>query len=167
MTPLRLTLLATLLALGALACGPDSPPDVCGLSGVKPETDEVLDGFASAQRDGEAWQEAGTWSPGPNAALNLGLLILTVAADETGTETTDLVARRAFPICIPLGLRSETSGNASFDGRFLTDASHGGSVAILGEQGGHLLGRFELELKDNNGTDTTAFTEGAFRVPRQ
>jgi hypothetical protein len=164
-SPPALALLA-LLAAPATGCGPGTPADVCGLSGVMPDVEEVGDGRGRALLGGEAWEANGTWSPGSNASVNLGLLELTVPRDETGTDTSDLIARRAFPICITLGERSNTSGSATFEGRFLTTAAHGGSAAVLGEQGGFLLGRFELELKDNNGVATVVFEGGAFRVPR-
>lgn len=153
--------------LVAVACGPGDPSDVCGQSGVIPTPDEAPNGFATATLDGQRWREAGSWAAGPNASLDLGTLSMIIAADETGTATSDLVARRAFPICVPLGARSETSGNVSFDGSYVSDESHTGGLAILGEEDGFLAGRFAVDLQSPSSGNEVSFEEGAFRVERR
>jgi hypothetical protein len=147
------------------ACGPGGA-DVCGLSGVVPTTADVLDGRARGSQDGTAFDIGGTWAPGPSGSIDIGTLSMVIAVDETGTDVGDLVGRRAFPICIPLGERSETSGNASWDGSYITDSSHTGAVAILDEDAGFLAGRFEVTLLESGGA-MTAFTDGVFRLPQR
>jgi hypothetical protein len=148
-------------------CGPGEPADVCGQSGVVPTADDVQDGFGRADREEEPFSAAGSWAPGANASIDIGTLSLIVPNDETGTETADLISRRAFPICVPLGARSERSGSAIFGGVYLSNASHTGGVAILGEQGGLLLGRFSVELVHNNTSEELSFEGGVFRVGRR
>jgi hypothetical protein len=59
----------------------------------------------------------------------------------------DLIEAAAFPICVPIGDRSETSGSANLvGGGFVSDATHTGGVAILGREGDTLLGRFAFDL---------------------
>ncbi len=162
-----LAVLAIPLLVVMSGCGPGDPADVCGVSGVPPTSDDVQNGFGQALRGGEIWKEEGSWAPGPNASIDIGTLSMVVAFDETGTQTSDLIARRAFPICVPLGERSPVSGNANFEGSFITDASHTGAVAILDEEGGFLVGRFEVEVVSPNDGTEIALGEGAFRLERR
>lgn len=151
----------------AAACGPFDAGEVCGQSGVAPTPEEVADGFGTALVDGAPWQGPGSWAPGGNASVDVGTLSMVIAVDETGTEVADLIARRAFPICVPLGARSEQSGNASFEGSFLTDEAHTGGVAILEESDGLLLGRFSLEVTSPSTGESKRITDGAFRAERR
>lgn len=167
---LRSPLLVLLLPLCAVlpaACGPTDPADVCGLSGVPPTVDEVQDGFGQALKDGESWKEAGSWGAGPNASIDIGTLSMVIAFDETGTQSSELIARRAFPICVPLGERSPSSGNVSFEGIYVSDASHTGAVAILGEEDGFLLGRFAVDVVSPNDGSEVSLSEGVFRLERR
>lgn len=163
---LRFTLLLPLVGLAA--CGPTDPADVCGLSGVPPTADDVQNGFGEALRDGAPFKEAGTWGAAPLASIDIGTLSLAVPFDETGTEVTDLIARRAFPICARLGDRSDTVGAGNLvEGGYVTDASHTGAVAILGEDGGFLTGRFVVDLISSSEGAETSFTDGVFRLERR
>lgn len=157
-----------LVVIALSACGPADPVEVCGLSGAAPTADDVRDGFGRAERDGQPFEEAGSWGAAPQASIDIGTLSLTVPYDETGTEVTDLIARRAFPICVRLGERSDTVGAGNLvDGGYITDAGHTGAVAILGEEGGLLLGRFAVELISSSEGAETSFTDGAFRLERR
>jgi hypothetical protein len=149
------------------ACGPLDAGEVCNQNGLAPTAEEVADGQGKALVDGSPWEGSGSWAPGSNASVDIGTLSMVIAVDETGTEVADLIARRAFPICVPLGARSEKSGNASFEGSFITDENHTGGVAILEEDGGLLLGRFSLDLQSPSTGDSKRITEGAFRVERR
>lgn len=161
-------LVPALLPLTLAACGPSDPVDVCGLSGVAPSADDVSNGFGAASRDGQAFREAGSWGAAPRASIDIGTLSLAVPFDETGTDVSDLIARRAFPICVRLGERSETVGAGNLvDGGYVTDSQRTGAVAILGEEGGFLLGRFELDLYSPSRGDETSFRDGVFRLERR
>ena len=77
----------------------------------------------------------------------------------------DLIEAAAFPICVPVGARSETSGAANLvGGGFVSDATHTGGVALLAKDGDTLLGRFAFDLANPAG-DTLTFSDGAFRLP--
>jgi hypothetical protein len=149
------------------AC-PPPVAEVCGLSSTPPSTDDVADGRGKATRsDGAAFDVEGTWAPAPASSLVLGTLSMVMQFDETGTAVDELVADGAFPICVPQGERSETSGQANLvDGGFVTDATHDGGLAILGKDGDLLLGRFAFTLVDQSGA-TLSFEDGVFRVPQR
>lgn len=163
----RPLLVALLLVPLALACSPELE-DACGLPAAVPTTDEVPDGYVRATLDGQPFEATGTWSDGPSASIDAdGPLSMIIAKDQTATSTIELVGRGAFPICVPLGERSDTSGNATWDSSFVTDKDHTGMVAILGEDAGFLLGRFEVELVDANNGAVTKFEDGVFRAQRR
>lgn len=163
----QLTLFWPLLTLPFLsACGPEVT-DACGaLSGVVPSAADVAPGALLASLDQADFTASGTWGDGPNGSIDAGLLSLIIPRDESGTLVSELVGRGAFPICIPLGERSDKSGNATYDSTYVTDANHTGMVAILAEEEGHIVGRFEVNLRSGNG-DMTAFENGRFRLPRR
>lgn len=152
--------------LAASACSPDVT-ETCGFTQAAPSADEVIDGFVVAALGAERFEKTGSWSSGTNGDITAGTLSMVIAFDESGTRVDDLVGRGAFPICIPLGARSPQSGNATYDSRFLSDADHTGMVAIQGQEGAFLTGRFAVTLRDN--TDVAApsirFEDGAFRIP--
>lgn len=153
-------------ALLALSGCPGFPSEFCDLSTAAPD---VSDSTGTATRsDGEAFSGVdASWAPGSSASVTLGLLDLTIAKDENGVDSEDLIADGAFPICVRLAERSETSGSALLNGgSFATDASHTGSVVIIGEEGGFLLGRFEVDLQDGSGANLS-FTDGQFKARRR
>lgn len=165
---LRLVVATALLTLHLAACGPADPVEVCGLPGAAPTADDVQNGFGEALRDGQAFREAGSWGAAPQASIDIGTLSLMIPFDETGTAVSDLIARRAFPICIPLGERSDTVGAGNLvEGAYITDAQRKGAVAILGEEGGFLQGRFELDLFSPSRGEETSFRDGVFRLERR
>jgi hypothetical protein len=155
-----------LLLLLVLAGCPNIPAEVCGLSTTLP--DNLADGRGSATRsDGEDFSnEAASWTPDGDDSLTIGVLDFFIAKETTGLDTEQLIADGAFPICVPLAERSNTSGAANLvsDG-LVTDASHTGGVAILDEDNGFLIGRFEAELA--NGNAEVAFTDGVFKASRR
>lgn len=156
-----------LLATPALlACGPGAE-EVCGVRSAIPTADEVPDGTGSASLDGATFANSASWAPGPSSSLDIGTLSIIIALDESGTDTTDLLGRRAFPICVPIGERSPVMGSATYDGSYLTNATHTGSLGILDESNGVLIGRFKVDLVDNNDGSTISFTDGAFRAERR
>ena len=71
-----------------------------------------------------------------------------------------------FPICIPLNDQADGTTYASVTGggTFLTGGTNTGVVAILGKDGEQLYGRFEFSAKDPNGSSTTRFDDGVFRL---
>lgn len=164
--------LRRLLAVAApLAFATGCPPatgEVCGLSSTPPTSDDVADGHGKATRsDGEGFDVTGTWAPSPASSVDLGTLSMIMQFDETGSVVDDLIADGAFPICVPQGARSETSGQANLvEGGFVTDESHDGGLAILGKEGDVLLGRFAFTLVDQAGT-ALSFSDGVFRVPQR
>lgn len=160
-----MTAIASLAALvGASAC-PVFPSEVCGISTAAPD---VADGTGEATRsDGDDFtgQDA-SWAPGSSGSVTIGLLDMIIAKDETGTDTEQLIADGAFPICVRLAERSETRGSALLNGgAFQSNADHTGAVAIIDEQGGVLLGRFAVDLSDGSGN--LSFTDGQFKASRR
>jgi hypothetical protein len=102
-----------------------------------------------------------------SSSVVVGALSMVIQNDETGSVVDDLIATGAFPICVPQGARSETSGQANFvDGGFVSDASHDGGLAILGKEGDLLLGRFAFTLANPAG-ETMTFADGVFRLPQR
>lgn len=165
---MRALLLVCLSPLAlSLACGPGAEEVCGGLPAALPTADEVPDGTGSAQLDGAAFTGPASWAPGPNSSLDISTLSIIIAYDESGTETTDLIGRGAFPICVPVGERSPTVSAATYDGPYITNAEHTGMLAILDEQGGVLVGRFEIDLVENNTGDEITFSDGAFRAERR
>jgi len=161
----KTSLFALLTAL-CFACD-GAPGDFCGASDQVPTEDEVAAGQGVATLDGDAFSSEGTWGAGPSASIDLGVLSMTIVNDETGAETEDLITRGAFPICVLLGNRSETSGSANYiQGGFVTSDDVGGSVSILDIQGSNILGRFNVDLQ-NGGGESMSFTDGVFNVPQR
>lgn len=161
-----LALPALVLSLSATGCaGPAG--DVCELSGELPTTDEVGAGRVVADQDGSAFAADGTWKRPPGGSLAAGSLDIIIENDENGDATADLIDAATFPICVQIGARGESSGQANLvSGGYVSDASHGGTLAILGEEDGNLIGRFSFELATPGG-DTTVFSDGMFRVPER
>jgi hypothetical protein len=155
------------LAGGGAGCAPPAG-NTCGLSPTPPTADDVADGRGTATRDdGVAFDEAGTWAPAPSSSIAIGTLAMIIQFDETGSDVDDLIASGAFPICVPQGARSETSGQANLvDGGFVTDADHDGGVTLLGKDGDLLLGRFAFTLANPAG-ETVTFSDGVFRLPQR
>lgn len=156
---------------GLAGCGPDGE-EFCGLSAALPEESEVSDGnlradFTTAEGSEEDFNERGTWGPGPSASIEAGFLSLIVARDDTGSDVTELIERGAFPICIPLRDRSDTSGQANYvEGGFVTNNNATGNLSILERDGNNIVGRFEALLENTQG-EALSFTSGAFNVPQR
>jgi hypothetical protein len=159
--------LAVAAVASLLVACPGPPAESCSQSTVLPTDDDVADGRGTATRsDGVAFDEAGSWNP-TTLSVTIGTLDMTVPNDETGDLVADLIGAGAFPICIPIGARSEQTGSANLvDGGFVSDANHTGGVAILGRDGNTLLGRFSFDLATPSGTELT-FSDGAFRLPQR
>ena len=157
---------AILALLGGLGgCGPEEPELVCGgLSSEIPTPEEAVTGLASWTEAGITESEPGTWNGGSNGDITFGTITLIIAKDETGADTESLISAGTFPICVPLGERSEQSGNATDTGAFVTDASHGGHVVILGQEADDLIGRFSFTMGNASG-ETRELTHGTFRIP--
>jgi hypothetical protein len=156
-----------LLALPSLLClACPGPSEICGQPTTLPTDDDVADGRGAATRsDGAAFDEAGSWS---TASLDIvvGTLTMTASVDETGSQVAELIEAAAFPICVPIGERSETSGSANHVGdNLISDATHTGGVAILDRDGDTLIGRFGFELVSPVSGETVTFSDGAFRLP--
>jgi hypothetical protein len=160
---------AVVVVVPAFAGGCPKSLDCGGLSSEPPA--DLADGKAKAVRsDNAAFDEDATWAPGSNASVDMGGLDLTVAKDETGTPFDDLVGDGAFPICVPLASRSDTTGVANLlasPHSFLSDATHTGNVALLQLDGDLLLGRFAVDMVSSDGAQTLSFTDGAFSARRR
>ncbi len=158
----RLSCAASVLLLCS-ACPP--PSEVCGLTTTPPTDAEVAEGRGKATRsDGQPFDAPGTWSP-TSLSIVIETLDIIASADETGSSVSELIEAAAFPICVPVRDRIETSGFAILaDGAFVSDADHTGGVAILGRDGDILVGRFAFDLANPQG-QVLSFSDGAFRVP--
>ena len=156
---------ASLVVLVLAGC-PNDLTEVCDLSSAVPSADE---GTGSATRsDGVPFSsQQANWSPGANASITIGLLSMVVARDETGLAFDELVADGALPICVRQGEAAETVGNSIFsDGdAFVTDGTHKGNVALLSLEDDVLVGRFELDVVNDEG-QSIAFTDGVFSATR-
>ena len=137
-----------------------------------PDTDEVSEGnfvadFTTPDGSEEAFSQRGSWGPGPSASIEAGVLSIIIARDESGVDVTDLIERGAFPICIPLRDRSETSGQANYvDGGFVTNDGATGNLTILAREGDHIVGRFEAIMENTQGGELS-FSSCAFRIPQR
>ena len=153
------------VALGVTACGEAEPDLICGgLSSALPTPEEAVSGLASWSEAGVSESEPGSWNGGTNGDITFGTITLIIAKDENGNNIDDLVSGGTFPICIPLGERSEQSGNATDTGAFVTDANNGGHVVILGQEANDLIGRFDFTMGNASG-QVRELTNGVFRIP--
>ena len=162
---MHLPLSAVAIVFFGAGC-PNFPSEMCGVSTAAPD---VADGTGEATRsDGDAFtSQDASWAPGSSASVTVGLLDMIIAKDQTGTDTENLIADGAFPICVTLGERSESSGSALLNGgSFASDAGHNGAVVIIAEEGGFLAGRFEVDLLDGGGANLS-FTDGQFKARRR
>lgn len=151
----------------ALAAGCTGGGDACGFEGGTPTTDDIGSGQVSADRDGSPFTATGTWRPPPGGSFTAGNLDVIMENDEEGNATADLISEGTFPICVPIGARAEDSGQANLvEGGYVSDESNGGMFAILAEEDGEIVGRFEFTLANTSG-ETTTFSEGIFRVPQR
>lgn len=161
--PALALLLAAPIALGAC---PNFPSEMCGITTAAPEVADATGEATRSDSDDFTGQDA-SWAPGSSASLTIGLLDMIIVKDQTGTDTEDLIADAAFPICVKLAEQSETSGSALLNGgSFATDAGHTGAVVIVAEEGGFLAGRFEVDLVDGSGANLS-FSDGAFKARRR
>ncbi len=158
-------LLNVLVSAVCVSAGCPAPSEICGLSTAEPTDQDVADGRGSATRsDGEPFEGPGSWSP-TSMSIVIETLDMIASADESGSAVSELIEAAAFPICVPIRDRSETSGSALLaDGAFASDSDHTGGVAILGRDGDTLVGRFAFELANPQG-ETVTFSDGVFRVP--
>jgi hypothetical protein len=152
------------LAPLAAACGPPAEA-FCGLSSEPPTLEAAPEGRARATFDGDAFDEEATYSVGPAASFVAGVLTIDIVADTTGTKVDELIGRGAFPICVELGARSETTMAANYvsDGA-TTSADKTGALSILDADGDVIVGRFQVEL---GGAATHSVTDGVFRATKR
>jgi hypothetical protein len=149
------------------ACGPaPDPEDPCGLGLELPELQE---GEARYVRDfepvnvttGEGYQLSF-----PNDIV-INSIVMNFKLDHEGRLVEDLVDTGKYPICVPLDSRDDGSGWAMVEdggSSFGTDASHKGTLAVLAKEGSALIGRFEFDAMENNGTRVTEIDEGVFKL---
>ena len=160
-------LLSVFFLLSSLGCGPADDILVCGsLSATLPSVEEIGSGQVTWEEAQIAYAEPGTWSAGSNGDITFSTISMVIAKSETGENTDDLIEAGLFPICIPLGERSEQSGNATDTGTFVTDANHEGMIAILGQENDEIIGRFFVTMGNAAG-ETRALEKGLFRVPQR
>ena len=157
-------LMAALMSFASIACtGGDEYENFCEQTGGTPSSDEIASGRVTATQDGSTFDEAGTWSA-TSGSLTGGLLDIIIQQDDSGERTADRIASGDFPICIMVGERSETSGQANLvQGGFVSNASNTGSLAIYAEENDEIVGRFSFSLENTSG-EKTVFEDGLFRV---
>jgi hypothetical protein len=162
-----LIILMSILACANWGCGPQSPDTVCeSLLPTLPTLAEIGSAQVSWTEAGTTETNTGSWSDGSNGDITFGTVSMVIAKAQNGEETAALIAASSFPICIPLGERSEQSGNATDSGTFVTDAEHTGMVAILGQENDEIIGRFQLVMGNASG-EIRDLQEGLFRVPQR
>ena len=159
------------LALLTLTSCKDTPEVFCDLPTELPSVEDVPEGRLIAQRDGQDWSVTGSWGAGPATSIDVGgsgdALSIIIARDETGTPTDELLDAGALPVCVQIGDRSDSVGQANFlPGGFVSDATHSGTLSILEYAGDLLIGRFSFSLASPSG-ETMELTEGAFRLPQR
>jgi len=154
-------ILVLIVALFSLGCGP-SLDNACGLGGVIPS--DLPENTVVANLEGAPFSQNATVTLNSNGSITAGLLSIIIARDETGTLTEDLILRRAFPICIPLGERADDVGQAIYDGTYNTNENNTGMLSILSEEEGAIFGRFESQVGDTQGGPSLTFSEGAFNI---
>lgn len=154
--------LLAVVVLAAAGC-PGAPAESCGQSTTPPTEDDVARGRGKATRsDGVALDAEGSWSVAQSDVV-VGTLVMQMPVDETGATVTDLIADGAFPICVPMGERSETSGAANLLPGFVTNANTRGGLAVLAKDGDTLFGRFAFDMQDQQG-NSLAIDDGVFIV---
>jgi len=161
------SIVAAVVVVVAYASGCPKVVDCGGLSNDPPTVD---DGKGTATRsDGDAFNEQASWAPGTSASIDIGLLDMIIAKDETGSDFDTLTSDGAFPICIPLGEQSGTTGKANLleGNSIVSDATHTGNVLVIALDGNFLVGRFNAELVSSDGASTIEFTDGAFKATRR
>jgi len=162
-----LIFLICIFTLANGGCGPQTPDTVCeSLLPTLPTLAEIGSAQVSWTEAGIAETNTGSWSDGSNGDITFGTISMVIAKAQNGDETAELITASSFPICIPLGERSEQSGNATDSGTFVTDAAHTGMVAILGKENDEIIGRFQLVMGNASG-ETRDLQEGLFRVPQR
>lgn len=148
-------------------CGAPSPDTVCDtLDPTLPTLAEIPSAQVSWNEAGITQTDTGTWSDGSNGDITFGTISMVIAKSQNGEETASLISANTFPICIPLGERSEQSGNATDTGTFVTDAMHTGMIAILGQENGEIIGRFHVVMGNASG-EIRDLQDGLFRVPQR
>ena len=153
--------------LSSLSCGQADDGLVCGsLSATLPTVEDIGSGQVSWEETQIPYAEPGTWSDGSNGDITFSTISMVIAKDETGENTDGLIEAGLFPICIPLGERSEQSGNATDTGTFVTDANNEGMIAILGQEDEEIIGRFFVTMGNAAG-ETRALENGLFRIPQR
>jgi hypothetical protein len=99
-----------------------------------------------------------------------GELVLNVRDDQLGRSVEELVAAQSFPICVILDDAGDGSGYALLeDGAvsYSTDSVNRGKLAIVGQQGDALIGRFAFDARQNGGSAVTEVRAGVFSaLPR-
>ena len=153
------------VAAAAFSGCQEGAANVCELSTELPSEEEVGAGRGRADRsDGVELNEPGTWRP--NGSITIGTLSFDGTTDEAGLVVDDLIAAGTFPICQRLGARDERTAAADFGGENVrTDATHTGSLSILGLQDDTLIGRFQVDLGGGGGE--LSLDNGAFRLLKQ
>lgn len=158
---MRFVLSAVVVAATITGCAQPAA-NVCDLSTELPGDDEVVSGRGRADRSaGGEFNEAGSWAPG--GSITMGTLTVDGNTDEAGLEVDSLIAAGTFPICQRLGARDDDTAAADFGGENVrTDATHTGSLSILGLQDDVLIGRFQVDLGGGGGE--LSLDNGAFRL---
>lgn len=156
-------LAVVVLPLLSFACAGGGEEPFCELPGELPTVDDVEDGKGAASRDGASWSETASWSA-TTATVTIGLLDIIVDKDEEGASVRGLFEDGTYPICVRIGERSESVGQANYvEGGFVSDGSHEGSISLLANEDGILVGRFSFSLANPGGTEMT-FEDGVFRA---
>jgi hypothetical protein len=159
--------LISILSLASWGCGTPTPDTVCeSLLPDIPTLTEIASAQVSWVEAGVTQNDSGTWSDGSNGDITFGTISMVIAKSQNGEDTADLITANTFPICIPLGERSEQGGNATDTGTFVTDAMHTGMIAILGQENGEIVGRFQVVMGNASG-EIRDLQEGLFRVPQR
>ena len=140
--------------------------NVCDLSTELPSEEEVGLGRGRADRSdgGELNEPNSTWKPA--SAITIGTLTINGNTDEAGLDVDDLISAGTFPICQRLGARDERTASADLAAENVrTDATHTGSLSILGLEDDVLIGRFQVDLA--GGGNELSLDNGAFRLTRR
>ncbi|MEW5854955.1 MAG: hypothetical protein AB2A00_39630 [Myxococcota bacterium] len=166
---MRAMVMASALAVMGAACGPQEEDNACGLKKALPDTPS---GTLQATRDGQPYT-ANSGIRGYRLTdrfdIVAGDVTLNIPRDKDGKRVDEAVNAGNFPVCIVL--KSQQAGNPpsyafvnAGGNSYVTDDTHGGTVAILAKEGDELVGRFEFEAVQNSGSGTTKFEDGSFRL---
>jgi hypothetical protein len=143
--------------------GCPAPATLCDLSTAPVTDDEAAQGQGSGVRsDDVTLRGTSSWRAEPVTNLVVGDMSFEgFTTDENGADVLELISNAAFPLCIRLGERDATNGNATVPPAFVTNATNQGVLVLTDNRDGALGGRFAVDF------DGMTVSDGVFRASQR